>query len=620
MGQCILDIKELSSNDTGNVDLKEINLEVTSSEVHALVGEYGAGKELVVNVLTGAEKKISGRVFFDGIDVTNKIKIGGSTDIMFLLEEPMVAEGLTVAENMYMLRSHSNVIKLINHSKINHTVKELIARFDLGISEKTHVYKLSTEEKKLIELLRLCIYEPRLVVLYEPTANLSSKSQDLLLRILTELKEKGTGILYVTNKWDEAMKYSDRISVLSEGVLCGTLSSEEAKDKPEKLLRLILGWKKSDSIKRETEEIETEDIIDAVLRAAEYLTSNYEINDVLKMLENYTCKIMESDSCYVYLVDEKTRTIMDTIKHKETELVEAALNDEVVMRIMDNKKLFVSNFDDVLFEKLFKSIRNTETIVCNPVSVRSHHTALFQVGYRKYYEPTEKQKKIFHTLSRQVALAIDNTRLMGSSVLLQESHHRIKNNLQTIVSLINIQKRSLNKKTGSEVEDLLDNVVSRVKSIAAVHDLLSHDELGRSIINLKSLVDTIVRFNIVDGTLQVRKDLDDIFIPYDKASGISLTISELINNCVKHAFKDLENGLISISCKSFDDNVEIIVEDNGAGFPNRSFSAKDEKLGLSLARSIVENQFDGTLEIASEKGAKVKILIPKESLLLTRGS
>jgi len=290
MEQCILDIKELSSNDTGNVNLKEINLEVTSSEVHALVGEYGAGKELVVNVLTGAEKKISGRVFFDGIDVTNKIKIGGSTDIMFLLEEPMVAEGLTVAENMYMLRSHSNVIKLINHSKINRTVKELIARFDLGISEKAHVYRLSTEEKKLIELLRLCIYEPRLVVLYEPTANLSSKSQDLLLRILTELKEKGTGILYVTNKWDEAMKYSDRISVLSEGVLCGTLSSEEAKDKPEKLLRLILGWKKSDSIKRETEEIETEDIIDAVLRAAEYLTSNYEINDVLKMLENYTCK------------------------------------------------------------------------------------------------------------------------------------------------------------------------------------------------------------------------------------------------------------------------------------------------------------------------------------------
>ncbi|MGD9908959.1 MAG: ATP-binding cassette domain-containing protein, partial [Mesotoga sp.] len=193
MEQCILDIKELSSNDTGNVDLKEINLEVTSSEVHALVGEYGAGKELVVNVLTGAEKKISGRVFFDGIDVTNKIKIGGSTDVLFLLEEPMVAEGLTVAENMYVLRSHSNVIKLINHSKINRAVKELIARFELGISEKTHVYKLSTEEKKLIELLRLCIYEPRLVVLYEPTANLGSKSQDLLLRILNELKGKGTG-------------------------------------------------------------------------------------------------------------------------------------------------------------------------------------------------------------------------------------------------------------------------------------------------------------------------------------------------------------------------------------------------------------------------------------------
>ncbi len=139
MEQCVLDIKELSSKDTGNVNLKEINLEVNSSEVHALVGEYGAGKELIVSILTGAEKKITGRVFFDGIDVTGKLKMGGSTNIMFLLEEPMVADGLTVAENMYMLRKHNNVISLINHSKINRTVKELIAKFDLGISERTHV-------------------------------------------------------------------------------------------------------------------------------------------------------------------------------------------------------------------------------------------------------------------------------------------------------------------------------------------------------------------------------------------------------------------------------------------------------------------------------------------------
>jgi len=618
MGESILDIRDLCSTNTGSVRLKEINLEVFPAETHALVGERGAGKELLVNILAGLEKRISGRIFFDEVDVTGSLKIGSSTSMMFLLEEPMLAEGLTVAENIYIMREPRNILRFISYSKINRHVKDLLTGFSLDIQERSSVFKLSVEDRKIVELVRLFFYEPKMIVMYEPTANLSSKSQELFFRILSELKRKNTGILYVTNKWDDALKFADRISVLYEGSLAGTLSSSEAKKKPEKLLKLLSGWDRKGHGIEGSDNFENEDVVEAVLKAAEYLTSNYEINDVLKMLESYACKIMESDACYVYLVDEKTRTIMDTVKFKENETIEAILKDEVVMKIMEDKKLFRACSEEEGFTDLFKITRNVEMAIFDPVLIRSHYTALIQVSYCKRYEPTEKQTRFLYTLSRQAALAIDNTRLMGSSILLQESHHRIKNNLQTIVSLINMQKRSFHRNTAKEVNDLLENIVSRVKSIAAVHDLLSRDELGRSIINLKNLVDAILQFNVVDGKPKIDKDLDDIFIPYDKATSISLTINELMNNCIKHAFKNTDNAAIIISCKNLDDKIRIVVEDNGIGFPNRAFDTNNERLGLSLVRSVVENQFGGVLNVFTDNGTRVEILIPNEGLLLTR--
>ena len=91
-----------------------------------------------------------------------------------------------------------------------------------------------------------------------------------------------------------------------------------------------------------------------------------------------------------------------------------------------------------------------------------------------------------------------------------------------------------------------------------------------------------------------------------------------MNNCIKHAFKNTDNAAIIISCKNLDDKIRIVVEDNGIGFPNRAFDTNNERLGLSLVRSVVENQFGGVLNVFTDNGTRVEIIIPSEGLLLTR--
>jgi ribose transport system ATP-binding protein len=125
---------------------------------------------------------------------------------------------------------------------------------------------------------------------------------------------------------------------------------------------------------------------------------------------------------------------------------------------------------------------------------------------------------------------------MGRSTLLQESHHRIKNNLQYIISLISLQKDFINKNP-KNTDEILTNIICRIKSIAAVHDLLSKDSLGRSIINLHDIFDVIIKF-LNSSKIEFKVKIDDIFISYAKASAIALVFNEILSNCIEHAFQN----------------------------------------------------------------------------------
>jgi ribose transport system ATP-binding protein len=361
---------------------------------------------------------------------------------------------------------------------------------------------------------------------------------------------------------------------------------------------------------------EEEEVLDAVFRAAEFLTSEYELKDVLLLLAKQISKIMNADGCSINLLDQNTNTIIDSLDFKMNENLEIELKKETIFKIVENNDVYYINRHDKEFSTIFKKNNKIKTLICVPIRIRSHVSGIIQIYYEDYYLYSEEEYRYLSAFARQAAIAIEDTRLMGRSALLQESHHRIKNNLQAIVNLISLQKRFNSSEDPKDINYILDNTISRVKSIAAVHDILSQERMGRSITNVKELINSIVKFINFGDKIEVKLDLADIFIPYSKASSIALIINELINNSIKHAFDFNSNGIINIVCGRMDTSLLLKVTDNGVGFPENFNSSDLDSLGITIINSIVAKKFCGELEFYNDKGAVVKIKLPIKNIFL----
>ena len=196
--------------------------------------------------------------------------------------------------------------------------------------------------------------------------------------------------------------------------------------------------------------------------------------------------------------------------------------------------------------------------------------------------------------------------LKEKEVLLKEIHHRVKNNLQIISSLLNLQKEYVDDDKALNV--LLESQ-NRVKSMAMIHENLyqsnnlSHIKFDNYI---QKLVSTL--FYSYNNKNQIKSiiDLEDINLNIDTAIPCGLIINELISNSLKHAFNDEKNGEIGISVKKINNKYELIIYDNGTGFPKEIDFKNTNSLGLKLVNSLV-NQIDGQIIIDKNQGTKFKI-------------
>lgn len=208
-------------------------------------------------------------------------------------------------------------------------------------------------------------------------------------------------------------------------------------------------------------------------------------------------------------------------------------------------------------------------------------------------------------------IAVETSRLMGRSILLKESHHRIKNNLQLIINLIYMQRlRLINQScTTQDINAILDAVIERIKSIAIVHEMFSSNKLGQGAINLRVMTAKLLNmYRVADVTYET--DMDDFSIPYGKATSIALIINELISNCMKHAFPtDQRDKCLRLEFHHDGNKITLKVQDNGVGLsPNLDLSSSDS-LGISIIRSILDGM-QGTLDYETSSGTCALVQIP----------
>jgi two-component sensor histidine kinase/sensor domain CHASE-containing protein len=193
-------------------------------------------------------------------------------------------------------------------------------------------------------------------------------------------------------------------------------------------------------------------------------------------------------------------------------------------------------------------------------------------------------------------------------LLLQEIHHRVKNNLQVISSLLNLQSRRIADK---EIIEMLKDSQNRIKSMALIHEKLynSGDFTGIDFKEyLRDLVTNLFRSYGVDPNhIKLKMEIDDVFLSLDSAIPCGLLINELVSNSLKYAFPDGKEGEIYISIHPIEDNrFFMTVRDNGVGFPADIDITKSKTLGLQLVDSLVD-QLDGTMKLNQNAGTEYKI-------------
>lgn len=202
--------------------------------------------------------------------------------------------------------------------------------------------------------------------------------------------------------------------------------------------------------------------------------------------------------------------------------------------------------------------------------------------------------------------------LLSKDAAIREVHHRVKNNLQTISSLLRLQSRRLAPGEGREA---LDEAVRRISSIALVHEILSRDT-GEEV-DFADIVGPLRRMaeeSVVgdDHAVRIAVEGDAGRLPAALATPLAVVLSELLQNAVEHAFTNGSGGraAVTVTLSHVGDDLEVVVADNGRGLPDGFSIEATRSLGLSIVREFVTSQLSGDIEMWTDNGTRVRIRVP----------
>jgi PAS domain S-box-containing protein len=238
--------------------------------------------------------------------------------------------------------------------------------------------------------------------------------------------------------------------------------------------------------------------------------------------------------------------------------------------------------------------------------------------------PVEVHLQLIEKLNTRVYLAIviDITErekaeekikasLKEKEILLKEIHHRVKNNLQVISSLLNLQSQYI---SDEQTRSIFIESKNRVISMALIHEkLYKYDDLTRIYFNeyIRDLADNLIRsYKINTNSISLQIDnLSDVYLDIGTSIPLGLCVNELLTNSLKYAFPDGREGEIKIRLKSYKDQLQVAISDNGVGIPKHLDLNNLQTLGMQLISSLVD-QLEGKMEVMANGRTEFKLTIP----------
>ncbi|MBN1798669.1 MAG: response regulator [Spirochaetales bacterium] len=201
--------------------------------------------------------------------------------------------------------------------------------------------------------------------------------------------------------------------------------------------------------------------------------------------------------------------------------------------------------------------------------------------------------------------------LKEKELLLHEIHHRVKNNMHTIESLLSLQ---LSKLPEGDAREILKEARHRISIMMNIYRNLSGQDNYQYVDGRKIILETIKSISLsysLDKKIRMVTEIENCMITVSFAINICIIINELVTNAYKYAFPNNKRGEIFVGLKNLDeDNLVVLVSDNGTGFPPAKIENGDFGLGLTLVKSMIENH-DDSMEIVRHEGTSIKIKMKK---------
>ena len=245
----LLELRGITKAFPGVQALDGVSLELRAGEVHALMGENGAGKSTTVRILCGVYQPDGGQILLDGVptQVANPrhaIALGISPVHQELHLQPF----LSVAENIFLGRQQTGPLGLIDRKRMNREASRLLADLGVDIAPTATVGSISIAERQVVSIARAVSMEARILIFDEPTSSLTDHEITLLVRMIERLRTKGMGIIYITHRMEEVFRLSDRITVFRDGRYVAT---KRAKDTTmRELVGMMIGREVGEAVAR----------------------------------------------------------------------------------------------------------------------------------------------------------------------------------------------------------------------------------------------------------------------------------------------------------------------------------------------------------------------------------
>ncbi len=225
----------------GVLAVDKVDFRVGQGEIHALLGENGAGKSTLMQVLSGRLVPEEGRVLLDG----RSIKLGSpktaiAQGVGMVYQRFKLVPSLSVVENLLLGRETGSL--RLKVGELAERIRHLGRKFNLPVDPAAKIWQLSMGERQRVEILRLLLFEARILILDEPTTILTPIETVDLFAALKQLKSDGRSIVFISHKLDEVLELSDKISILNRGRMKAVINRAEADKKSLARLMIASDW------------------------------------------------------------------------------------------------------------------------------------------------------------------------------------------------------------------------------------------------------------------------------------------------------------------------------------------------------------------------------------------